>query len=61
MIDAQTRRSVEAMCQCGLDFEAIKGCFPTISEEDLREVFDSVKSVRGDLGDEDVTISCNCS
>ncbi len=62
MIDEQTRRSVETMCQCGLDFDGIKACFSKIDEAILKEIYATAKK-RDDesYGDEDIRISCNCS
>jgi len=62
MIDAQTRRSVETMCQCGLDFEGLKACFGKINEAILKEIYESTKHRGSDSsGDENTGISCNCS
>ena len=62
MIDEQTRRSVETMCLCGLDIEGLKGCFPKIEENILKEIYKSTKN-NGSVSDEESHggISCNCS
>jgi len=62
MIDAQTRRSVETMCLCGLDLEGLKGCFPKIEEEILEEIYIATNN-RNENSNNDLRggISCNCS
>ena len=59
MVDEQTRRSVETMCQCGLGLDGLKSCFPKISEEELQEIY--INTYRNKNDGESPSISCNCS
>ena len=62
MVDAQTRRSIETMCQCGIDFDGLKGCFSKIDESILKEIYEDIQKQRGKSADEPtVGVSCNCS
>lgn len=62
MIDEQTKRSIETMCRCGLDFEALKGCFAKVEETELKLIYESIRKQRESEEDTpDIGISCNCS